>query len=87
MLDVSSFLEKFKHLIETDRSMKDSVINSVFKVLSFKLAENNITVKGGTITIKANPVLKSEIFMKKELILEEIRTSSGNKNIKELKCY
>jgi hypothetical protein len=85
MLNVSSFLEKFKEILGADQLLKDAVSKVLFDIFSIKIDPKNIDFKNGVISIKTNPAFKSEIFMKKVFILEEIRKSSGNKNIKDLR--
>lgn len=72
MKEVSVFLEKFKNLLLTNKEIKDSVREVFFVVLKTEISYEQIKYKDGVIFIETTPVLKSEILIKKQEILDLI---------------
>lgn len=69
---LGDFLEKFKKLHGDRLQSRQSVLDVVNQVLGVQLQQTDITIKNNTLTIKASPTLKTEIYMKKEALLQAL---------------
>lgn len=72
MFNISIYLDKFKKVDLKNTSLKDGIISSISKVLKTKINEESVTVRGGIIYLKINPVMKNEIFINKRNIIEDL---------------
>jgi hypothetical protein len=72
MFNVSLYLEKFKTLGVGDIAAKDSMIGAVLECVGVELQRKDIEYKNGTFRIKADPIIKSQIYVKKTSILEHV---------------
>lgn len=85
MQQISFFLERFKKLgLDKDLSVP-IFIDVVARVVKTKLPNEAVTFKDGTFFVHAHPTLKSELFLKKEKILNELSkvlSSQGEKKIR-----
>ncbi len=79
MNNLGSYLEKFKLILATPGALKKPVLNAILKITSIELSEKDIDVKEGSIYLKTHPLIKNEIFMKKDLILKELQDLLGKK--------
>lgn len=78
---ITDFLDKFKKIF----SQKEEINNLVLVILKNNINEginkNNFIIKNNIISIVGSPILKNEIFLKKQKILLEIKQKSPNSNI------
>lgn len=72
MFNISGFLDKFIQLSATNSFLKKTVSDAIFSVTGFRLDEKDIEIFGKKAKIKQFPVLKTEIFLKKEKILQKL---------------
>lgn len=85
MEQISFFLEKFKTLGLGDIATKRVFAEQVEKVLHIKLNSTDITLRDGVLYVKAHPVLKSELYMKKKLVIDELSKVLGSVKITGLR--
>ncbi|MFA6397867.1 MAG: hypothetical protein WDK96_03445 [Candidatus Paceibacterota bacterium] len=76
--NISKFLEKFKIKLSSDDDRKDSILNIINETIGSCLEKGDIKIKNGVLFIKNSPQIKSEIFMKKEKILEQLSLYKTN---------
>ncbi|MFA6340770.1 MAG: hypothetical protein WCX27_00815 [Candidatus Paceibacterota bacterium] len=79
MFDIGSYLEKFKNLSQSRNFLRDSVALAVKEACGFDIKTENIIVKSAVARINARPVIKTEIFLKKEKILKILKEKTGGK--------
>lgn len=72
MLNLSSLLEKFKHL-KDPKEEREKIATIISKCLGFEVEANLIDLKNGILYLNVSSYVKTEIFMKKELILESLK--------------
>jgi len=77
MQQISFFLEKFKTLGMDSILTKKVFTDTVEKILNTKLPSDTIRIKDGTIFVKAHPSLKSELYIKREILLAELSKTLG----------
>ncbi len=85
MEKISFFLEKFKTLGLEGVLAKRVFIEAVAKALGVTLLPNSVELRQGTFFVKAGPALKSELYMKREIILAELAKVLGSKGGKEIR--
>ena len=79
MFDIGSYLEKFKKFSQSREFLRNSVSESIKEVCGIDIDSKNIEVKNFTAKIKERPIIKSEIFLKKEKILELLKEKTEGK--------
>lgn len=72
MQGISGFFDKFKNTALRELNKREVIISSVFSITKQKIDIKDIVLRDGIVTIKGNQSFKSEIFLKKKLILDQI---------------
>lgn len=85
MEQISFFLEKFKTLGLENVAIKQAFIEQIKSVFHTTLASNDVTVKDGTVYVRAHPTLKSELYIKRELLLTKLSSILGPTKITNLR--
>lgn len=85
MEQISFFLEKFKTLGLESSLVKDLFIKTVGKILNAELSSEDIKIKDGVIYVSAHPALKSELFLKRQILLSELVKSLGPIKIRNIR--
>ena len=80
MFDIGKYLEKFKNFSESHIFLRKIVAESIKETCLFDIEPNKIKIKESTVFIKDKPIIKTQIFIKKEKILNLIKQKT-NKNI------
>ncbi len=77
MIPLLQLLSRFKNLRNTEKAKKETVCEEITKITGIQIAHNQISISKNTIFIKASPIIKSEIALKKEEILKELQKIQG----------
>jgi len=85
MKKISQYLKKFQKLTPPDIFIKKSLQKLIQEELGITIDLKNIEYKNNTIFIRTNPLIKNEIFLKKNLILRKLNTEAEKVCIKEIK--
>ena len=72
MLSISSFLEKFTKILNTSTLVRGFLIDIIKKEINYDIDVKNIKVQNGIVYLNERPIIKNEIFMKKNKILSEL---------------
>lgn len=72
MFNINNFLEKFKKLTPPDDDIKEEIIEIISSLFKKEIDKKQIAIKNSVIYIESDPVLKNEIFMKKQFILSKL---------------
>ncbi len=75
MEHISFFLKKFENLGAREFLVKEIVVSVIEKKCGIKISTKDVGYDRGTLTIKGSRSLKSELFMNKAEIIEEIENS------------
>ena len=70
MFNISSYLEKFKSIGMQDALLKEKTTTLIQERFGITINKKDITYKNGIMTLKVPPILKTEIFMKKQEFLK-----------------
>lgn len=85
MNNLGNFLEKFKNIIGHSKFQKDAVLSIIKESVGIQLEEKDVEIKNFTVYIKASPLVKNEIFMRKQFILAKLKAILGNKSPKDIR--
>ena len=77
MLKLSGLLARFKGLANTEKAKKECVAEVLSEIIGVPITHNQISFSKNTIFIKVQPIIKTEIAIKKEEILVKINNLSG----------
>jgi hypothetical protein len=77
MNNLQHLLEKFKHLLKNSADTRQTVIAIINAKTNLSLTEKDIDVRDSIIYVKSHPLTKNEIFMRKNLILQELKSVLG----------
>ncbi len=72
MKEVSGFFDKFNNLALKELNKRDRISSIIQKVIKHKLDYGDMDIKDGVITVKGNQLIKSEIYMKKNMIINQL---------------
>ena len=85
MRSIDSFLNRLKRLLKYDQEIKQVIIRIIKNVVRVEIDESDIKIQNKILYIKTTPYIKNEIFIKKDLILEELNKLLKNKIIKDIR--
>lgn len=87
MLNIGNFLEKFKNIVAPDKFVKDVLIAVIGDVAGVGVEKDDIGVRNGTIFLSIDPIIKNEIFLKKNEIMENLakKLSVYKKTIRDIR--
>jgi hypothetical protein len=72
MLNLSSLLEKFRHL-KNPREEREKLVATLVECAGFEIPFESVSLKGDILYINVSGYMKTEIFMKKESILKTLK--------------
>ena len=78
-------LERFKN-IRDPKEERQRIALIISRELGFEVAEDKVVLKKGILSISADNYLKAEIFMRKEALLEALKTEKISVFEKETRC-
>lgn len=84
MLQINQLLERFKNLKNGDK-VKKQLIKEVFDKNNIPINIDTITIVKDIIFLKIKPIIKTEVFLKKEEILRQIKEISIISFISDIK--
>jgi hypothetical protein len=76
MFDISEYLNKFKKISEGRDFLRNTVSEAIKTISGITVDPKNIEVKEGIARIKEKPIVKTEIFLKKGKIIENLKTKT-----------
>jgi hypothetical protein len=71
MLNLSNFLQKFAQIYASNNETKAKIALVVRKVCGVEIG-TNFNLENGVMRLNVSPVMKSEIYMRKDKILSEL---------------
>jgi pyruvate/2-oxoglutarate/acetoin dehydrogenase E1 component len=82
---ITNFLNKFKKIVSQKEELKEVIIKVIKEEVSFQLEKELIKIKGSSIYIESSPILRSEILIHKNKILEKIKNILPDSNFSDIK--
>ncbi|MEI6480581.1 MAG: hypothetical protein WCO12_03630 [bacterium] len=81
---ISLFLKKFENLGFKELLIKEEIVKIVEKKCGVKILMKDVVYKDGQLSIKGSRSLKSELFLKKQEIIDEIENTLSKTKIHRL---
>ena len=72
MFNIATYLEKFKNIGSSENSIKDIIISSLNEILKITVTRKEIRLQNGTAYIQTSPLVKNQLYIKKDSILSHI---------------
>jgi len=85
MFNITDYLSKFNKLTLPDESLRRAVCELLQEELGVALDRKYIKVHNRVIYVTASPVIKNEIFLRKEFFIQKIKEISQDKIIEDIK--
>lgn len=76
MKEISSFFDKFRNSALKELNKREIIASSLYKIAKIKLDIKDIDIKNGILVIKGSQMVKSEIFLKKKIIIDSINKNN-----------
>lgn len=73
---IKNYLEKFKIILKEKDENINSIIDIINSHINFKLNKKDFFIKNNILFIKSSSIIKNEIFLKKEKILNSFKERS-----------
>jgi hypothetical protein len=73
MFNIGSFFEKFNNAALREMKTRQIIADSIQAATGVVVESKNITFRNKVVTIQANPAEKSQIFIKKESVISNIK--------------
>ncbi|MFA6463892.1 MAG: hypothetical protein WCV55_02715 [Candidatus Paceibacterota bacterium] len=81
---ISSFLERFKNIKDPKQDRID-IAQIISNAIGEEIKESLVNEKNGVIFLQISPMLKTQIFMNKEKIIETLNVEKPNLHIKDVR--
>lgn len=82
--NLNQFLEKFKNIIPRDTRVKEIVQKVFEEEFKRKLEKEDISVRKKDIVIRCSPVMKQEITLRQERLLEKIHEQASDLRFEQI---
>ncbi len=84
MKNIGDFLSRFK-IIRSPKQNREEVVRMIQGVLKIDITESDIEIKNKIVFIQCHPAIKTAIFLKKQVILEQIKEKLPDVQVVDLK--
>jgi hypothetical protein len=85
MIEIKDLLSKFRDILLSEEVKKESVRDIISKIIRTPIQIKDVKIKNSTVYLNIKPIYKSEIFLKRDEILDELEKSLGRKSPLELR--
>lgn len=76
---IKEFLQKFSHITLPDDTLKRLFVDLLEGDYGLKIKREQLSVRNGVLIVDASPTMKSEIYLRKNKIIEKLKTNLGAK--------
>ena len=84
MFNIDDFLGRFKKIEPPDNTIRCYVSDVLFSVLNIKIKKQDIKIKNNIVYIKTNNIVKNEIFLNKQTILNKLNDKLNRNKINNI---
>lgn len=84
MLNISTFLARFKHL-KNPKIEREEISKVLGECLGFEITPDLVSLKNNIIHFGGSSLLKTEIYLKKEIILKTLENKFPHLHIKDIR--
>ena len=81
---ITSFFNRFKKITLPDESVRKTTATVLKEVVGVNVDISQVSVERGNLRIKSNSLIKSEIFLHKEQILQSLKEKLGDQAPKNI---
>lgn len=85
MLKINNYLEKFKNISVPSEGVRKDVSQAIKDEIGLELEVKNISIKNMVIYVKCDSSAKSEIFLRKNKILDRLKKAKKNEEILDIR--
>jgi hypothetical protein len=85
LFKISDYLKKVSKFSDDKESLDLSVISTFRNILGLELLNSDFVLKDGILVINKSPVVKSEIMLKKNRLLNSINSHLNNKKVFDIR--
>jgi len=78
MFNIEGFLERFRSFTPPNNVIREAVIGILKKETGVLVDKKHISVVNNIVYVKTKPIIKNEVFIKKQEILKELREKFHN---------
>ena len=83
--NISQFLDVFKSALFKEDTFREDFCSIVKEKTNFTIKKSSVSCRNGTVSIKADPYLKTEIFLKQADILASVCAKKPKKKIQNIR--
>lgn len=83
--NLSAFFKKFDHLRIPNETVRKATAQVIQDEMGIEIDLKTIQFKNGCISITADPLVKSELFLRKTTLLKKIRELSEGKGVIDIR--
>lgn len=83
--NIGDYLKKFVGLVPPDDFIKEKVIEIIKNKINIELNKKEIELSNRVVYIKTKSIIKNEIFIQKQNILNDINNDLENKLINDIR--
>lgn len=84
MHSIADLLERFKGILNTESSKKETIIIIIKEQTGISIKNNEFEVKNGLLRLNTKPIYRNEVVIKKDKILPKFIQAFGEKYIREI---
>ncbi len=85
MIPLTQLLARFKNLTNTEKIKKEVIIEEIKACTGISIPISTVSILKNTIFLKVSPIIRTEIFLKKEEIIKKINNIHGLNHISDIK--
>jgi hypothetical protein len=84
-MKISDLLSKYSKIGQSERELQEKVVKIISETINFEISPNKIKYINGTVIVKVEPIIKSEIALNKKIILEKVLSQISKPKILDIK--
>jgi asparagine N-glycosylation enzyme membrane subunit Stt3 len=82
---ITELLGKYSKIGQSEKELKETVAKIISETINFEISPNKIKYINGTVIVKVEPIVKSEIALNKKAILERVVSQISKPKILDIK--
>lgn len=85
MIEIKDLLLRFQNIFLSEEIKRETVCNIISQIINLPLKKEDVEIKNNTVYLNIKPIYKNEIFIKKDIISDELKKALGNKSPGDLR--
>lgn len=74
MIPLTELLSRFKNITNTEKSKKEIICREIKNTIGIDIDVEKIKISRNTILLKVEPIIKTEILLKKQELIKRIKS-------------